>query len=134
MLDMLKDKNANHLLDAEIKSVYGNQNAIRAEKRSRIDAILIALWPDLQKAVRDEIAVVTDHLVSAEWECGMATEDAKMATGIVFKATETLLASLDAVHVAEARIVDSQNAIIRAEANLKAARAEFAKLVERSRG
>jgi hypothetical protein len=134
MLSALKEKNAQHLLADAMKSVYGNQAQIREEQMSRISQLLAAMWPDLQAAVQAEVSVVRDHLVSAERECVLAAEEAKIATGIVYSATQTLLASLDAVHDAETRIVDSQNAVIRAEANLKSARDEFAKLVEKTGG
>ena len=133
MLEVLQTKIVDALTAEALKTTFGNRAPIESEKRAYFAEILGRLFPAIQNAVRDEIAVVTDQLVSAERECAMATEGAKMATGIVFKATETLLASLDAVHAAEARIVDSQNAIIRAEANLKAARAEFAKILERTK-
>src|SRR5580658_9937268 len=106
MLDALKEKLISTLTAEALKNTYGNRAVLQQEKSNYFAEIVGRHFPDIQKAVRDEIADVTDHLVSAERECAMATEDAKMATGIVFKATETLLASLDAVHVAEARIVD----------------------------
>jgi hypothetical protein len=133
MLELLKNKIANHLLDAEMVNVYGNKNAIRDEKRSRIDAILIGLWPDLQAAVQAEVSAVQNLVKVAERECVLAADEAKTATGITFRATQTLLASLDAVHDAEARIVDSQNAVIRAEANLANAKLEFSTLLERTK-
>jgi hypothetical protein len=134
MLSALKEKIAQHLLADAMKGVFGNDGAIREEKRSNITAMLSGLFPALQEAVDREVGVVRDRLVSCERECVLAAEEAKIATGITFRATETLLSSLDAVHLAEARILGSQKAVIRAEANLKSARDEFAKLVEKTRG
>jgi prophage DNA circulation protein len=133
MLSALKEKISQHLLADAMRGVMGNQNAIRQKQMSRINQLLAAMWPDLQAAVQAEVSVVRDHLLSAEREVVLAADEAKTATGITFRATQTLLASLDAVHDAEARIVDSQNAVIRAEANLAQAKIEFAKLVERAR-
>jgi hypothetical protein len=134
VLDSLKEKLISTLTAEGLKSTYGNRAAIEQERRSFYAEIVARLFPALQVAVENEISVVTNLVKLAEREVVLAADNAKEATGIVYRATETLLKSLDACHEAEARIVDSQNAVIRAEAALAAAKEEFAKLSERARG
>jgi chromosome segregation ATPase len=84
--------------------------------------------------LKEKIAVVRDHLASAERSANTATENAKIATGAVASAAKTLESALAAVASANLHAEAATQAAQQAQGNLESARAEFATLLERARG
>lgn len=84
--------------------------------------------------LKEKIAVVRDHLASAERSANTATENAKIATGVVASAAKTLESALAAVASANLHAEAATQAAQQAQGNLESAHAEFATLLERARG
>ena len=148
MLDGLMTRIENHLLEAEMANVYGNKNAIREERRSRITTALAGLFPALQQAVQAEVSVVRAHLHSAEQEVREAQENVKLAQENVkladsnaqlareqvAAAMKTVKTALDEVNASRIRVEDATRATRQSVVSLAFAREEFSRLVERAKG
>jgi hypothetical protein len=127
MLDALKEKLVATLTYEALKNTYGNRAAIEQERRSFYAEVVGRLFPALEEAVEDEIAVVARMVVAAEQSLVVAHENAALAH-------EQVRVANQAVQTAHTHAVDAKESVRRAEANLSDAKAEFTKLVEKSRG
>lgn len=127
MLDLLKDKLIATLTAEALKNTYGNRAAIEQERRSFYAEVVGRLFPALQDAVRAEVDVVRQQLASAEQAATVADANCKLAA-------DQIVAASAALEAACKHSNDAATAADRAETALASARAEFAALLEKSRG